>query len=156
MRKLIAIASLALIARSALAAPVEQDQPFTPYTVTDAFGATNTLSRDTRFVIISSEKGVSARVNEWLQAKDKDYLPHHRAEYVSDITPMPGIITTMFALPKMKKYPYKILLSRDPEFAKTYPAKDGKIALFILNEDQRVSQIIYVEKAKELDSYIKD
>ena len=69
----------------ALAGMVEKGLPFPPYKVTDAFGATNTLSANTRFVIVSSEKGISAMVHDWLVAKDKDFLAAHRAEYVSDI-----------------------------------------------------------------------
>ena len=143
--------SLPLAARGATA---EKGQAFPPYTVTDAFGGTNTLGAATRFVIVSSEKGISAGVHEWLVTKEKDFLPAHRAEYVADITPMPSLIASMFAIPKMKKYPYKILLARDPEFAKTYPHADGKIAVFILDDRQAVADIRFLDKPAEIDAVL--
>ena len=133
---------------------VEKGQPFPSYTVTDAFGATNSLSPTTRFVIVSSEKGISGRIHEWLVTKEKDFLAGHRAEYVSDITPMPTLIANMFAIPKMKKYPYKILLARDPGFAKTYPHAEGKIAVFVLDERQAVADILYLDAPAELDAVL--
>ena len=136
---------------AAWADTAEVGKPFPPYTVQDAFEQTNTLQKSTRFVIVSSEKGVSEKINEWLKTKATDYLPRHATEYVSDITPMPGIITELFARPKMKKYPFKILLARDENFAKTYPSQKGKIALFVLDDQQVLKDLKYVEAPAELE-----
>jgi hypothetical protein len=155
MKRSILPALLALaFAWTCPAASLEKGMPFPKYTVTDAFGATNTLAADTRFVIVSSEKDVSAKVHAWLAPKGKDFLPSHKAEYVSDITPMPGLITTMFALPKMKKYPYKILLADDPQFAKTYPSQPGKIAVFTLDEQQHIAEIQFVGDGAAVEAII--
>ena len=130
----------------------EVGKPFPPYTVQDAFEQTNVLQKTTRFVIVASEKSVSEKVNEWLKTKAPDYLPRHATEYVSDITPMPGIITELFARPKMKKYPFKILLARDEAFAKTYPSQPGKIALFVLDDQQVLKDLKYVATPAELEA----
>lgn len=140
--------AMALAARGAV---VEPGKPFPPYTVTDAFGGTNRLAAATRFVIVSSEKDVSTHMHDWLMTKDKDFLPAHGAEYVSDITPMPALITSLFAIPKIKKYPYKLLLARDPAFAKTYPHADGRIALFVLDDHQVVKDIRFLAIPAELE-----
>lgn len=133
------------------AATLEKGAKFPAYTVKDAFGTTNTLSPATRFVIIASEKSVSGAINDWLAKKPADFLSSHKAEYVSDITPMPAIITTLFALPKMKKYPFRILLADDPAFAATYPSQPGKIALFTLDPQGAIQDILFATSVAEVE-----
>jgi len=154
MKRICAVAWMLAFPMMALAGMAEKGQPFPPYSVTDAFGVTNALAANTRFVIVSSEKGVSAHIHDWLVTKEKDFLAAHRAEYVSDITPMPSLIASLFAIPKMKKYPYKILLARDPEFAKTYPRAEGKIALFVLDDQQAIADIRFLDAPADLDSLL--
>lgn len=142
------------MAGAAGAENAEVGKPFPPYTVQDAFEQTNVLQKTTRFVIVASEKSVSEKVNEWLKTKAQDFLPRHTTEYVSDITPMPGIITELFARPKMKKYPFKILLARDERFAKTYPSQPGKIALFVLDDQQVLKELQYFTTPAEVEKAI--
>ena len=151
-RLIIILMAWACGARAELA---EVGKPFPPYTVQDAFEQTNTLQKATRFVIVSSEKAVSEKINEWLKPQPAGYLPAHKAEYVSDITPMPGIITELFARPKMKKYPFKILLARDENFAKTYPHQKGKIALFVLDDQQVLKEVRYLAEPAELEQALR-
>ena len=131
------------------AGQAEVGKPFPPYALPDAFGRTNRLNPSTRFVIVASEKDVSMRINAWLAKKGQEYLPTHAAEYVSDITPMPAIILALFARPKMRKYPFTILLARDEQFARTYPRQPGKIALFVLDEQQVLREIRHLDEPDE-------
>jgi hypothetical protein len=138
------ILACSLLLLPARAETVEVGKPFPAYNVKDAFDQPHSFSNATRFVVITSEKDVSGTVNDWLKTKGKDYLPGRKAEYVSDITPMPGI----------KKYPFTILLADDPEFAKTYPAQKGKIAVFTLDEKQTVTAIAHVATATEVETIL--
>lgn len=142
-------------AGAAWAAELKEGDAFPPYTLTDPHGVTNTLGAETRAVIISSEKGISEQVNAWLKQKPHGYLEAHRAEYVSDITPMPAIITTLFALPKMKKYPFRLLLAQDENFAKTYPHRPGKIALFLLDDRHAIRGLHFVAHPAELEPLLE-
>lgn len=150
--KSVLLFSMLLLCATSFADRAEVGKPFPPYTLTDQFGTTNTFSPETRWVIIASEKSVSGKVNDWLKTKPADYLGSHAAEYVSDIEPMPGVITSLFALPKMKKYPFRLLLATEKSFAQTYPSEKGKIALFILDEDQKIQAIRYVDEAAEIEA----
>jgi len=152
--KNILILLISFVALTIHAEPAEIGKPFPPYALEDQFGNPATLSPDTRFVIIASEKDVSGKVNTWMKGKETGFLPSHKTEYVSDIEPMPGIITSLFALPKMKKYPFTLLLNREKEFAQTYPHQKGKIALFQLDDKQMLVNIHYVDKAEDLDALI--
>jgi hypothetical protein len=152
MKNYLSLFTVLLFASVTLADKAEVGKPFPSYTLEDQFGNTNTLSKETRFVIVASEKGVSEKVNEWLKPMEKGYLAAHKAEYVSDIEPMPGIITTMFALPKMKKYPFTLLLATEKSFAQTYPAQKSKIALFVLDENQVLTEIRYLDQPSEIET----
>ncbi len=154
MKRMLALFVVMMAAATAYAEMAEVGKPFPVYTLQDQFGNTNTLSSATRFVVVASEKGVSEKVNEWLKPKEPGYLAAHNSEYVSDIEPMPGIITKMFALPKMKKYPFTLLLATEKSFAQTYPRKDGKIALFVLDEKQVLSDVKFLDTPAEVEAVL--
>ena len=139
----------------AAAAKAEVGKPFPSYTLPDPHEQTHTLAKETRFVIITSEKDISGKVSDWLKAQPADYLGKHKTEVISDITPMPAIITSLFAKPKMKKYPYRLLLADDKKFAEIYPAKKAHIALFALDEKQTLTAIHYHKEAKEVAALIE-
>ena len=155
MKKLLLMVMLLIVSASVSKAEMAQiGKPFPSYTLEDQFGQTNTLSTETRFVIVASEKDVSGKVNDWLKPKAPDFLAAHKTEYVSDIEPMPGIITTLFAMPKMKKYPFKLLLATEKSFAATYPKEKGRIALFVLDANQVLTDVRFVESPAEIEAAI--
>lgn len=134
---------------------VEKGQSFPVYTLEDPHGVTNTLRAETRFVIIASEMPISKSVTAWLTTKAPEFLEQHRAEYVSDVTPMPAIISFLFAKPKMRKYPFRMLLAEDPSFAQTYPSQEGKLALFVLDENRLITDLHFLAKPEELEALLK-
>ena len=140
----------------ALAEPVQKGQPFPGYTLPDAHGTNHTLRADTRFVIVASEMPVSKAMTAWLSARETGYLEAHRAEYISDISPMPAVISFMFAKPKMRKYPFRMLLAEDPAFAKTYPRQEGRLAVFILDDRRLVQDIRFLASPGELEPLLTD
>lgn len=145
---------LAISAASVFADKAEIGKVFPAYQLEDQFGNATGLAPDTRFVIIASEKGVSGRVNEWLKGKGQEYLTSNKVEYVSDIEPMPEIITRMFALPKMKKYPFTLILNKSKEFAQVYPSEKGKIAVFVLDAKQILTGVHFVDTAADVEALI--
>lgn len=154
MKKMLLLFVVLMASVPAHAGMAEVGKPFPAYTLQDQFGHTNTLSPSTRFVVVASEKGISEKLNEWLKPKEPGYLAAHKTEYVSDIEPMPGIITRMFALPKMKKYPFTLLLATEKSFAQTYPHQKGKIALFVLDEQQVLSEIRFLDAPADVEAVL--
>jgi hypothetical protein len=125
-----------------------------PYTLPDQFDQEHTLAESTRAVLIASEKKISQAINAWLGSKDEGYLAEKRLEYVSDISPMPAPITKLFALPKMKKQTFPIILNRDDNFKDRYPRQDKKMALFLLDEKHQIIAIEYVDKPEEIEALL--
>jgi hypothetical protein len=144
-----------LLPLSLRAEPVKPGDAFPAYTLNDPHGKSHTLGSDTRFVIMASEMTISKSITAWLKNKEPGFLEASRAEYVSDITPMPGIISYLFAKPKMRKYPFRMLLADDKNFADTYPRKPGKLALFVLDENRVISDLKFLDKPDELDALLR-
>ena len=55
----------------------------------------------------------------------------------------------------MRKYPFRMLLAEDPSFAKTYPRQDGKLALFVLDENRVIADLHFLAKPEELEAFLK-
>jgi hypothetical protein len=66
---------------------------------------------------------------------------------------MPSLIARFFALPKMKKYPFSILLV-DEEQTKSFSKKEEKITVYLVHNG-KVTNVQYISTAKELEEVLK-
>ena len=126
-----------ILATSLLAFPKAGD-PFPETVLPDQFGTQQRVTAGDKVVLISFEKGVSTAVNDYLQGKPKTFLTTHYAKFISDISPMPTLITKMFALPKMRDYGYPVLLIYD-DAGKGFEKKEGMLSLYRLENGAVVS-----------------
>jgi hypothetical protein len=122
-------------------------------TLEDPQGNQRFLDSSTRVVVISSTNEHSKAINQWLAKRNPSFLKDHRTEYISDITPMPAIISKLFARPKMRKYKFPMLLVNDQSFASKYPSKSGKIAIFEIDAQRRISAISFFD---DFDGIVKE
>jgi len=135
MKKIIALLTLT----GALFAAVPVGQPFPATTLADQFDKPHTVSAEDQIVLISFERGVSDKVNAFLGKQPEGFLSEHRAKYIADISAMPTIISTLFALPKMRDYHYPVMLNRDEGFEKRYDKKEGLLTVYRLEGGKAVS-----------------
>ena len=111
-------------------------QTITPFSLPDQFGKKHIVnSQDYSILIITGEKDISIMLNKYLKTKKKTFLPEHHAIYISDIHSMPSLITRFFALPKMRKYPFKLLLIYDKE-KNIFPMKDKSVTVIQLHNNK--------------------
>ncbi len=61
---------------------------------------------------------------------------------------MPSIITSLFAMPKMKEYPFSVLLV-DEANKGLFPVKEDMISIITL-DNSKITDIKYVKTAEEL------
>ena len=123
-----------------------------PFAVKDAKGgdfdyAAGKLS----FLIVSYEMQPAKTVNGYLEKKPSDYLETHRAAFLADIHGMPGI-GRFFALPKMKKYPHRILLADSDTLLARHPTKAGCVTVFSFNDKGLITEIRHLDPEKDLDA----
>ena len=122
-------------------------------TVKDQFEKEHIIDANIKTIIFSATKTEGTTIKEFLLTKDKDYLTTNKAAYVADITGMPSLITKFIALPKMKDYPFSVLLI-DEANKTLFPVKEDMISIISL-ENGKVTDIKYVKTAAELRQILK-
>ncbi len=114
-----------------IAAPFETGTPMPVMTLQDQHDTTQTIDANTRLLIFSAERDVSALVETALADQTTESLSAAGIQYVSDISAMPGMVTSMIALPKMRKRHYPMLLGREAEETAMFPREPGKATLIV-------------------------
>ncbi len=145
---------LVLVALSVWAAPYTIGESVMPLDLNDQFGKKIALKTMPKTLVMAFEKETSATVNDCLGKQNGNYLPDHHVAYIADISSMPTFIAEAFALPKMRKYPYTVLLIRDEETGLKFPAQEGKITVLRF-EKNTLKAIEYVTTADELKAAIE-
>lgn len=104
------------------------------------------VNSEAKMIIVTFEKDTSSDVNAFLNSKNRNFLVEHKALYIADISQMPSIITRLFALPKMRKYAYEILLIYSEDNNK-FSKEDEKISIYKLNNGV-IQSIEYINKTQ--------
>lgn len=136
--KAAALLLLCLLSTAALA--LEPGERLAPWTLLDQHDATYTLDDQTRVLLVARDMDGAKLVNAALEDKAKGYLEQRQAVFLADISRMPRVIASLFALPKMRDYSYRILLDRDARIAPRYPSGEGEVLWLQLDGLQIVSQ----------------
>ena len=118
------------------AAELQPGRQLQPITLPDQHDKEQSIDARTRFVIFARDKESSQLINGLLETAGADFLPTRDAVYLADISGMPGIIRDLFAMPKMRKYPYRIMLDRDAKASADFPGKAGSATLVHLRNLQ--------------------
>lgn len=120
------------------------------FKIKDQFEKVQTIKADTKTILVAADKDMSEVLRDYLLTKPKGFLEENKAYYVADISGMPSLIAKFFALPKMKKYPFSILLLDDTNKEK-FTKKDGTITVYTLNNG-KITNKKFISKTKDLDS----
>lgn len=136
--------------------PISTGDAFGGFSLEDQFHNKHELNPASQRIVISSEMEKSKEVHKWLSENDPKFLEKNNIEYIADITSMPGIITWLFARPKMQKYPFTILLANDKKFGERYPKQEGKLAVFDLDSAGKVTGINFVDQIKDVETIKAD
>ncbi|QVL50458.1 MAG: hypothetical protein KFB96_08550 [Thiocapsa sp.] len=131
------------------AASFETGAPMPVLTLQDQHDTTRTVDANTSLLIFSAEREVSALVETALADQTADSLSAAGIQYISDISAMPGMVTSMIALPKMRKRPYPMLLGREAEETAMLPREAGKATL-IASEGGSITSVQFIGDAASL------
>ena len=113
------------------------------FELADQFEEKHTVNSDVKTMIVSFEKDTSAGINEFLSTKEKGFLEANNTVFIADISGMPSVISYLFALIKMKKYNYNVLLIEE-EGDTRFSKKEEKLTVYTLDNGV-VTNIEYVE-----------
>jgi len=102
-----------------------------------------------RLVVFTRDMNAGDIVKEALASEGAQLLAQAGAVSVADIEAMPALVTRMFALPSMRKRPYRLLLDRDGQATAAWPAAEGRVTLLHLSAG-RIARIDSVDSADAL------
>lgn len=102
-----------------------------PMQIKDQFDKNIVITAQTQQIIVAFSKEEGEKVKHFLEA-NPNYLHEKNAFYMMDVTPVPGMVMSMFMLPKFKKYPYSVGMLEDEKVVEQFPKKDKFITLLSL------------------------
>jgi hypothetical protein len=121
----------------------------------DQFDATTQIDEKTKWIVFSTDKYISDLINKSLEDLKLTDLAKSNGAYVADISAMPGMVTTMFALPKMKKYHFKVVLDREGDLTGKWPQKKEKASLIKLDQ-LKITSVQQTGSFEEIKKFISD
>ncbi|MEX2208285.1 MAG: hypothetical protein WEF50_18845 [Myxococcota bacterium] len=147
--------ALAVAAAILSAAPLALAEPYAvgstlpKIELPDQHGEARTIDDSVRALVFSRDMKAGDVVKAAVEQAGPDLFDRNSAVYVVDVKGMPAIIRTLFAMPAMRRRPYKLLV--DDEGVKTADIPGGATYPTVLVLDKlRVTAISYPTTAEEL------
>ena len=81
-------------------------------------------------------------------------MQEKKAVYIADISSMPGLISTIIAVPKMQKAPYRIALIRFEKDGERLPRKPGTVTVLKVDAG-KVSAVEFASDAQQIRNHLK-
>lgn len=143
-----AITLLLLCLLSGAALAVEPGERLAPWTLLDQHDVPYSLDAQTRILLVARDMDGARLLDAALQGRPEGYLEQRQAVFLADISRMPGVIATLFALPRMREYPYRILLDREARIAPRYQADAGSVLWLQLRDGTLQAQRSFRDAAQ--------
>lgn len=124
---------LKILALSMLVFGSAQAQTLQAQTFEDQFGEQVSVTAQTQWVVFAFDKVGGEWVKKAFEQANVTDLAAKNALYVSDISAMPGFVTRMFALPKMRDYAFKVALDYEGGQTADWPRAEGTVTLMRLD-----------------------
>lgn len=132
---------------SGLALALEPGERLAPWTLLDQFEQPYTLNDEARVLLVAKNMEGAKLLNAALQDKPRGYLEQRHAVFLADISRMPKAIASLFALPKMRDYSYRVLLDREARITPRYLVEEGAVLWLSLRDGHLVEQHSYRDAA---------
>ncbi|MBY5921003.1 hypothetical protein [Ferrimonas balearica] len=149
--KLYLVAAALSVASAFPAAALEMGQPLPYLTLEDQHGGSHSLVGDVQTLLFTRDKGGSDVATVALDGVAQAQLEDKGMVYVADISIMPSIITSMFALPKMRKQPWLTLMDNKGDATANFPHQTNEVTV-VRFEGGNVSEIQFYSDGAELKS----
>ncbi len=151
-KKLLLTAFLAL---GLNAASLDVNSNIENITIKDQFEKEHKLDANVKTILFASDKKTSDLLRDYLLplSEKENILEKNSAVYVADISGMPSLISKFIALPKMKKYPFSVMLLDDTN-KDNFRKEEGKIIIYSI-ENGKVVKIEKISTTEELKNIIK-
>lgn len=93
------------------------------------------LNKQVKWVIFSASKSGSQILQESFRELKihQKWLAENKVLYVADISGMPSLIASLFALPKMRGFPYPVALDREGDITQGWQQKGDVVTVYKLD-----------------------
>ena len=145
------IAFFLLLAAALAAQTYRLGDRFAPFSTKDQHDRAFTYEGGARRVIVAFEMGSGKAANAFFEAQPADFLARHETIFLSNIHGMPGIARA-FAMPKMRKYPHRILLADGKDFLARYPTQEDQLTVLSLDAAGVITDISFVDPKRGLSA----
>lgn len=132
---------------SSLAYALAPGERLAPWTLLDQFEQPFTLGEDARVLLVAKSMDAAKLLDAALQGKPRGYLEARHAVFLADISRMPKPIASLFALPKMRDYHYRVLLDREARVTSRYPVEEGAVLWLALRDGRLIEQRNFTDAA---------
>ena len=131
MRRLL-FAVMLLLPFGLCADALKEGMPIQAPTIKDQFEKNVSITPQTKQIIIAYTKSQGDVMKAFLEA-NPNYLSENNALYLMDATTVPGIVMSMFMMPKFKKYTYVIGLLENEKDVAYFPKKEDRMTVITLD-----------------------
>jgi hypothetical protein len=114
----------------------------------DQHGVTYEFKPITRVLFIAFEMSTGKEANRVLEKKGATFLHDAKAVFISNIHGMPAI-GRAFALPKMRKYPHRIILADEEKLLDPFPKQKDRVTVLTLDSNIKIKSIKFWDPEKE-------
>ncbi|WP_312600121.1 MULTISPECIES: FAD/FMN-containing dehydrogenase [Pseudomonas] len=111
-----------------------------PWTLLDQNDQPYTLDDDLQVLLVARSMTGANLVKAALKDQPKGYLEANKVAFLADISQMPKVISTLFAIPAMRDYNYRVLLDHEGRVAPRYPGDKEKVLWLMLDHGRFVGQ----------------
>jgi hypothetical protein len=148
MKPLIAL-TLMLVASIASAEPYAVGGTLPRTELPDQHGAVRVIDDSVRAVVFSRDMDAGKLVRAAVEKAGPDLFERNGAVYVVNVTGMPALIRSLFAMPALRRRPYRVLV--DDEGAKTADFPGGATYPTVMVLDRlKVTSLYYPANADAL------
>ena len=142
-------AAILAAAEPAVAEPYGPDSVLPALELPDQDGDPHALDESLRALVYSRDMAAGDLVKQAVLAAGPTLFERNHSVYVVDLAGMSALVRRWFALPALRRRPYRLLV--DAEGAKTadFPAAEGRPTVLLLDR-LRVSRVLEPASADEL------
>ena len=120
-----------------------------PLALEDQHGVRGGTGPDVRIIVLSRDMAAGDVVKDGFSGMDQAALDLRGAIYVADISGMPSMIASMFAIPRMRDRSYRVFLDRDGAGTRDFPYTEGRPTVVFV-ESGKVARIAQPASGDEL------
>ncbi len=156
MKILLLLISIFIFATITYAEPYKVGTQITAFTLKDQHGKTYTLDQTVRLILFAGRDMRGGElVAKALENASEGYLAKYNTIYIVDISGMPRMISKLFAMPKLRKKPYKILLDPGPSVTKDFPSAKEKVTLLYMN-NRTIKEIAFLASPEDIKKSVEE